>query len=92
MNVTPCPTQQAVGTQQPHAVIVQNPEEEYPSFAARKAVNTGGIQLALGVLAIIFQISATAIEAEYGSTATGIWAGFVVSLIWITLVDMCLFL
>ena len=60
MNSMPCPTQQAVATQQPQTVIVQNPEDEYPLFAVRKATNTGGVQLALGVLAIIFQISATA--------------------------------
>ena len=81
MSTTPYPTQQTIVSQQPQTVIVQNPEKEYPSFAARKAVSTGGTQLALGVLAIIFQISATAIEAEHGSAAGGIWAGFFVSFI-----------
>ena len=87
MNAAPYPTQQGIATHQPQTVIVQNPAEEYPSFAVRKASSTGGIQLVLGILSIIFQISATAIEAEYGSTAAGIWAGFSVSLICITMVD-----
>ena len=87
MNAAPYPTQQGMATQQPQTVIVQNPAEEYPSFAVRKASSTGGIQLVLGILSIIFQISATAIEAEYGSTTAGIWAGFSVSLICITMVD-----
>ena len=81
MSATPYPTQQAVAIQQPQTVIVQNPEKEYPSFNSRKAVSTGGIQLTLGVLAIIFQISATAIDAENGSAAGGIWAGFFVSFV-----------
>ena len=87
MNAAPYLTQQGMATQQLQTVIVQNPAEEYPSFAVRKASSTGGIQLVLGILSIIFQISATAIEAEYGSTAAGIWAGFSVSLICITMVD-----
>ena len=81
MSATPYPTQQTMAIQQPQTVIVQNPEKEYPSFASRKAVSIGGIQLSLGVMAIIFQISATAIDAENGSAAGGIWAGFFVSFI-----------
>ena len=90
MSATPYPTQQTIVSQQPQTVIVQNPEKEYPSFAARKAVSTGGTQLALGVLAIIFQISATAIEAEHGSAAGGIWAGFFVSFILVFILTTCL--
>ena len=81
MSATPYPSHPT--TQQPPAIIVQNPGTEYVSFATGKAVSTGGTQLALGVLAIVFQISATAIDAENGSAAGGIWAGFVVSFIFI---------
>ena len=82
MSVTYYQTRDPV-TQQPQTVIVQNPEMEYQLFASRMAVNTAGIQLVLGILAVIFQISATAIEAGYGSAFAGAWAGFSVNSIYI---------
>ena len=78
MSATPYPTQ-PTGVPQQSQIIVQQPGKEYHSFVVRKAVSTGGTQLVLGVLAIIFQICATAIDSELGDAAGGIWAGFFVS-------------
>ncbi len=67
------------GVQPPQTVVIERRGSEYSSFAVSRARSTGAAQLLLGLLAVAFQIGATAIDAAFGDTGAGVWAGFFVS-------------
>lgn len=54
------------------------PDIPNPGFSPSSAGSSGACQVVLGVLCILFQISATAIGASMGDVAAGIWAGVIV--------------
>ena len=68
-----------MGKQTTETTLIQ-PDIPNPGFSASSASTSGACQIVLGVMCIIFQISATAIGASMGDVAAGIWAGVIVRL------------
>ena len=69
-----------MGKQTTETTLIQ-PDIPNPGFSVSSASTSGACQIVLGVMCIIFQISATAIGASMGDVAAGIWAGVVVRLL-----------
>ena len=69
-----------MGKQTTQSTLIQ-PDVPNPGFSPSAASTSGACQIVLGVMCIIFQISATAIGASMGDVAAGIWAGVFVSIL-----------
>ena len=67
-----------MGKQTTQSTLIQ-PDIPNPGFSTSSAGTSGACQIVLGVMCVIFQISATAIGASMGDMVAGIWAGVFVS-------------